>query len=121
MREDLDALDIIKDFTKDDTLRFDDLLGEHTDPNKALENLLMSEDAKWEGGIFHAEDGSTSITLSVSDAMSTLTVSYQYGGDQLTQNVQLEGFGMDQILQEDVLDKSDIAIMLQTIIQAGGN
>jgi Ca2+-binding RTX toxin-like protein len=121
------SLDIIQDFTKDDTLRFDDLLTEHHDSEAALGTLLTSESTTWTlndlgtGGIFHASDGSTTIELSVSETVSTLTVSYQQGDETYTQNVQLQNFGMGQIIQEGELDQSAIADMLQAIIQVGGN
>ena len=121
------ALDIIKDFTKDDTLRFDDLLAEHHNAEVALENLLTGDSATWTlnaqgtGGTFLASDGDTCIQLSVAETVSTLTVTYQQDGEQFTQNVQLQNFGIGQIAPEGQLDQGIITHMLKEIIQVGGN
>jgi hypothetical protein len=122
------SLDVIKDFSRGDSLRFDDLMADHGDgAEAALNNLLSggSGTSTWEtndqGGTFHATDGSTSIQLSVADTVATLTVSYEHGGQSYTQNVELQNFDISQFQQESVLDHAAVTEMLKEIIQVGGS
>jgi Ca2+-binding RTX toxin-like protein len=117
--------DTIGDFHMGDTLRFDDLFsGVHGhNAEHALEELLTkglnNGASEWNGNTFHAEDGATSIHLSIDDTIATLTVSYEYDGRQLTQDVVLQGFNASEHLTG--ASTEDVAQMLQTIIKVGGN
>jgi hypothetical protein len=115
--QDANAVDVIKDFTLGDTLRFDDLFAEHgSTAESALVNLLQSGTIT--DGNFHATDGNTTIGLSVDDSLVTLSVSY----GEYMQSVQLENFSMEDYTDtHGNLDQQAVVDMLSEIIKVGGN
>ena len=129
MGQDENALDVIKDFTKGDTLRFEDLFLNHAGgAEPALTRML--DGGTWQadgegGGIFTAICPcgvcGSSIQLNVGELAATLKVSYLNEGQQYTQNVELQNFDASQFHQADALDHAAVAQMLQEIIKIGGS
>jgi hypothetical protein len=121
------SLDIIKDFTKGDSLRFDDLLAEHGEEAQSVLSGMIDE-GQWHanedgnGGTFITEhESGASIHLSVAETAATLTVSYHHEGQQYTQNVELQNFDASEFHSESALDHAAVAEMLKEIIQTGGS
>ncbi|MDR2696561.1 MAG: hypothetical protein LBC79_09320 [Deltaproteobacteria bacterium] len=120
-KNDTSATDVIKDFQPGDILRFESLFsdtGGASERGNALETLLNS--GGWDPATqsFIADDGSTSIQLSVTDTVATLTVSYTDGSNTYTQNVELQGFDAAHSLAD--ANSADVALMLRNIIEVGG-
>jgi len=134
MGQDDNALDIIKNFTKEDTLRFDDLFADQQHaPENALENLLQhatwTANAQGTGGTFLAtatdEHGNTTTSIQLSFTADTpsamLTVSYHHDGTDYSQKVELQGFDSSQFHDAGgTIDQAAVAEMLKEIIQTGG-
>ena len=115
-----DAKDIIKDFDVNHcTLRFDDLFGGSHDANETLDKLLNGTlgECSWENGTFFATDGSTSIELKTQGATATLRVSYEYEGQPYAQTVELGGYDISPLLNQ---DEKAVANLLHEIIKIGG-
>ena len=127
MGQDSNALDVIKDFSTDDTLRFSELFGGH---QHALDNLLLYNHhgtttctGNAENGFFEVTGHGATIQLNVVDAVATLSVSYQdhHSGDTYMQNVRLESLNMDPYTSGGELDAQAVAQMLSEIIKVGGS
>jgi len=122
----LDGMVGITDFQNNETLRFDELLGGDAEGLAALDDLLGNAanhtwlaNADGSAGLFVAMDGNgTKITLSIADAVATLSVSYMQGETPYTQNVELQGFDPAAQFGENT-DGQAVAHMLHEIIKIG--